>query len=106
MSLIKEVLVLRRRAPELSDRWRSTGLTVVGPRGEIIARFTKPALANLVATAHNTWLELSNQWILALQAVQDRAHITAVQQEDAKLKRPEPPPLKLKRPRAAPKHKE
>jgi len=82
MSLIREVLLLRRRATELNDRWISTGLTVAGPRGEVIARFTKPELADLVATVHNTWLDLSNQWILTLRAVQDRAYITAIQAED------------------------
>ncbi len=82
MSLASEVLALRRRGSELSNKWRALGGTLVGPDGETLARFNRPELAELTARVHNLWLTLSNQWLLSVRAQQDRAAMTTTEKDD------------------------
>ncbi len=82
MTLTREILALRRRGSELSNKWRALGFTLVGPDGETLARFTRPELAELTARVHNLWLTLSNQWLLSVRAQRDRTAMATTEKED------------------------
>ncbi len=82
MTLLREILYIRRHSPELKDKWRVIGQDIVGEEGEIIAHFGRASIAKLTVAVHNRWLRLTNHWLMTLRMLQDRSYMAVTQQED------------------------
>jgi uncharacterized metal-binding protein len=73
MASLRDILALRRRAAEHAGNWTydETG-AMHNHEYRFIGRMHSPDLAKFICEIHNSWLLLTNTWLMYRKALKDR----------------------------------